>query len=317
MNILPIEIAEEILSKCSQNALTRVARISRLFCTLSEKILYANIHLDTAEYTHAVALRGCLRTLSGCIQKADHVKMFDLYIFKALQESELDDLCAALVRMNNLKFLSLDMESYHASALQNIIKNALSRSSFSLSALRIPSMMKCDSWIASQQYLEALVISDYHEAWAAGVEDETCLRALARRLSPLKKNIFVIKNHHGWPNELITLPQTSFCWTMKQATTTRLFAFSQFISVLYVFLDSILDIQWSVDLYTEVSLLFPAIQTLVLVTGDKDLEQIMNSSDITRMITAFSKLRLLRMCSWDGECYDIACQETSLLVAQS
>ncbi|KAJ3990129.1 hypothetical protein F5890DRAFT_1470136 [Lentinula detonsa] len=302
MNILPVEIAETILSKCSQNALTRIARISRFFCTLSEKILYANIHLDTAEYTHAVALRGCLRTLSGCIQKADH-------------ESELDDLCAALVRMNNLKFLSLDMESYHASALQNIIKNAL-RSSFSLSALRIPSMMKCDSWIASQQYLEALVISDYHEAWAAGVEDETCLRALARQLSPLKKNIFVIKNHHGWPNELITLPQTSFCWTMKQATTTRLFAFSQFISVLYVFLDSILDIQWSVDLYTEVSLLFPAIQTLVLVTGDKDLEQIMNSSDITRMITAFSKLRLLRMCSWDGECYDIVCQETSLL-AQS
>ncbi|KAJ4467696.1 hypothetical protein C8J55DRAFT_565172 [Lentinula edodes] len=286
MDILPVEIAEEILTKCSKNVLTCVARTSKAFCTLSEMILYSDIRLDTAVCTHTEALRGCLRTLSGQTRKATYVRRFDLYIFRALQEPELNHLSAALFSMSNLKHLSLDVENFHAPSLATVLASALRqallrwlariltslkicrRSTFSLHALRIPSVIECDSWIASQQHLEALAIYDHSGAhWEPEARDSVIrMQTWARQSRSPSKNIFLVKYRHGWPSDLIALSQS---WNAKYLAS--LFAFPQFISVLYIFVDSP-----SMNIYigTEASRSFPAVETLVLAAEDDRLQQV-------------------------------------------
>ncbi|GAV98622.1 hypothetical protein LENED_000008 [Lentinula edodes] len=78
--------------------------------------------------------------------------------------------------MSNLKHLSLDVENFHAPSLATVLASALRRSTFSLHALRIPSVIECDSWIASQQHLEALAIYDHSGAhWEPEARDSVIL----------------------------------------------------------------------------------------------------------------------------------------------
>ncbi|KAJ4480256.1 hypothetical protein J3R30DRAFT_2601317 [Lentinula aciculospora] len=311
MCFLPVEIAEEILTKCTKNVLTYVARTNKLFCTLSERILYASIRLDTAGCIHATALRRCLQTLSET-QKTVYVKQFDLYIFGPLQEQELNHLSTALVGMSNLKHLSLDIESFHAPVLGNFLACTLRRSSFSLSALRIPSIIECDSWIASQKHLEVVVIYDHDRAWEVETNDTvTRLRAWARQSKLLKKNVFLVNSRRGWPSDLIALPQSLPRWNTKN--TTGLFAFPQFISVLYIFVEGPLNIHGNIDLCDKISQSFPAIQTLTVAAEESELQQIMNSNIISLFIAPFAELKFLRIRSWGSVCRNIMEQKIGLV----
>ncbi|KAE9401269.1 hypothetical protein BT96DRAFT_1018233 [Gymnopus androsaceus JB14] len=203
MDLLPVELVEEILTKCSKHTLARVARTSKVYCTLSEKLLYANIRLHTAGDTRMLTLRSCLRTLSSRIQKAAYVKFFDLYIFGALKELELDYLRSALAGMKNLKHLSVDVESFHVMAVADVIATALRRSTFSLTALRIPSMIECDAWIASQQDLKAVVIFYHDWTWEPEAKDLNRLRSWVTHSMSPGKNISFVKSRSGWPSDLI------------------------------------------------------------------------------------------------------------------
>ncbi|KAJ3807551.1 hypothetical protein EV368DRAFT_85953 [Lentinula lateritia] len=250
-------------------------------------ILYSNIRLDTAVCTHTEALRGCLRTLSGRTRKATYVRTFDLYIFGALQEPELNHLSAALFNMSNLKHLSLDIENFHAPSLATVLASALRqalllrwlariltslkicrRSTFSLHALRIPSIIECDSWIASQQHLEALAIYDHSGAqWEPEARSAVIrMQTWARQSRSRSKNIFLVKYRHGWPSDVIALSQS---WNAKYLAS--LFAFPQLISALCILVDSP-----SMNIYigTEASRSFPAVETLVLAAEDDRLQQV-------------------------------------------
>ncbi|KAF9075408.1 hypothetical protein BDP27DRAFT_1031091 [Rhodocollybia butyracea] len=298
MDNLPIEIVEEILTKCSKHTLTHASQANKVWCAFSERILYTDIRLHSAGSTGMVTLRRCLQTLSKNRDKAAHIKSFDLYIFAALKEPDQSCLFSALVGMRNLKRLSLDIESFHENTLANTVGIALRMSTFSLTALRISSIIECDDWIASQSELKTLVIFHHESSWEPEAQD---LGKWASQ-SHSAENISFVTSIRGWPSDLIALPginsRSSECgWNAKDVI--RLFAFSQFISTFYLFASSLLHNPRNIGICTQVSETFPEILTLVLAVKDTELEQV--GDEITAIITPFLKLKYLRIRPWESQ----------------
>ncbi|KAF5354524.1 hypothetical protein D9757_014010 [Collybiopsis confluens] len=296
---LPVEIVEEILTRCAKDTLTHTARVNAAFCVLSERLLYADLRLHTAGDTCMMNLRTCLRTLSEDPTKAAHVKTFDICTFGTLEEGDVDCLLAVLLKMGNLKHLSLDIECFHASILARSIAKALKKAKFSLNSLRIPSSIKCDMWITSQQELKTVVIFYDNDIWELDTANLSLLRARSATSRSPGKDFFLVKSRRGWPSDLIALPSLTDSaqdWNVKDMT--RFFAYSQFISVFYLFMNGLSDHQRHLDICNQVSTSFSEIQTVVVIVEDGELDQIMEG--ITGIISLFSKLTYLRLRWWEG-----------------
>ncbi|KIK58120.1 hypothetical protein GYMLUDRAFT_75157 [Collybiopsis luxurians FD-317 M1] len=307
---LPVEIMDEILIKCSNDTLANVARVNVTFHALSERLLYSDIRLHTAGDTQMITLRSCLRSLFESTRRAAYVKNFDLYILGALKEADMNHLLAVLVSMGNLKHLSLDIECFHASTLARSIATALRKAKFSLTSLRIPSSVKCDVWMTSQRDLKTVVIFYDNDIWELDTPEWSLLQARTSSSRSPGKNIFLIKSRRGWPSDLIALPSlTGSGDDCSAKDPTRFFAYSQFISVFYLFMNGLSDSQTYIDICTQVSWSFSEIQTLVVVVEDGELDQITDS--IGTIISLFSKLTYLRIRWWEG-----LCQKTSISATQ-